>query len=216
MEKAGKHPRDLVCPARTSKKGTDMSRISPDGKVTRKPLRPPTSYLTIGDRRLPQHACDACGNEVVEPYNLCGAVQLCDDCCGEIAELWNHEHSGEWIIHREEPVKDQSDRKEYVYLASASTGEWKIGWSTDPERRVGSFDAKMPVEIEVVHFFEADEPMEAEKILHQWADSHNVKGEWFNFGREQIDAIKRITGFDRGEFYRGGDLFTEELKRILQ
>jgi len=94
----------------------------------------------------------------------------------------------------------------FVYLAKADTGHFKVGRSTDPDKRIQHFDTQMPVDVSEWHFFRADDYVEAEKHLHQICDEHaeHINGEWWDMPEYLIWWIKDIAYYEDGEFY-GGD-----------
>jgi len=193
-----------------------MSRESPDGSVKRASIHPPVGTRKIGHgdeyAEFSLYRCDACDDDILEPYAVNGRLQLCDSCCRQIAELWNHEHSGSWILHN---TSEPEPRPEYVYLAKADTGEYKIGWSTEPNRRVPGFDAKMPIEVELIHHFEAYRAVKAESTLHKWLSSRQVKGEWFDLSDRMVFWLSEITSYEDGTFYCGETDSTSKLERVL-
>jgi hypothetical protein len=192
-----------------------MPKSSPNDKVVRGSLNEPADYVRAANgSKMPKYRCEACGSLTHHPFVICERIQICDSCCKEVAELWHYEHSGSWILHSE-GREAQEPRDEFVYLAQASTGEHKIGWSTDPRRRVGSFDAKMPISIDLNYHFKCDDAREAESRLHQMASDRKVKGEWFDLTEPQVSAITMIRGYKHGDFLgpQAIESMTEYLKK---
>lgn len=78
----------------------------------------------------------------------------------------------------------------YVYLMSDGTGLYKIGYSTEPERRrlrVQYERDKPSLEILWTGFY-YDAPLE-EKRLHALYDHCREQGEWFALGDQEISDI---------------------------
>lgn len=89
----------------------------------------------------------------------------------------------------------------YVYLAYAGTGHYKIGRSSSPNKRIKIFDTIMPIEVAVIHAFEADDARGAEKELHQRYSDKRGAGEWFSLIAEDVNYISRISRYEDGSFY---------------
>jgi len=90
----------------------------------------------------------------------------------------------------------------YVYLAEAG-GYHKIGISITPPDRIKHFDTIMPIDVELVCYFEADNAAWAENILHRYFEKYRHKGEWFKFGEYAyywIEILNRIRAFRNGHF----------------
>jgi hypothetical protein len=86
----------------------------------------------------------------------------------------------------------------YIYLAYSETGHHKIGMSTDPQRRIASF--QLPVGISLVHSFLADNPREAESRLHALFTDKKTKGEWFVLSQKDVAHIQSIKEYFDGCF----------------
>ena len=100
-----------------------------------------------------------------------------------------------------EAQRKMLNRKGHVYLAEADTGHYKIGLSKRPDERIKHFDTKMPVTVEKVHSFPADDSYAAERTLHEWLDEWRGEGEWFDLSDLQVKRIKMITRFEDGDYY---------------
>jgi len=101
-----------------------------------------------------------------------------------------------------------------VYLAQ-SVGKYKIGRSKNPAERIEHFDTQMPVRVDEVHRFRADDYVAAERLLHSLLEEHKVKGEWFDLSNSQVGILTNIGCYEDGRFYRkdGVDI-TFEIQRI--
>jgi hypothetical protein len=61
----------------------------------------------------------------------------------------------------------------YIYLCSAN-GRYKIGMSNNPEERIVSLNSGSPYPIRLVYSFPADDPVTAERELHEMFRSHGA------------------------------------------
>jgi len=102
----------------------------------------------------------------------------------------------------------------FVYIAH-SVGKHKIGRSKQPENRIEHFDTQMPVEVQEIHRFEADDYHKAENLLHNFFEEDRTSGEWFDLSNSQLSAIKNIDYFESDSFYReDGTNITQEIEHI--
>ena len=68
------------------------------------------------------------------------------------------------------------------------TPRYKIGWTTDIQKRVDSLKTGCPYPIELVAWIETDEP-EIEREVHAMYADHRVHGEWFELPLSAIDFL---------------------------
>ena len=115
---------------------------------------------------------------------------------GNFARKWNDATDRKSGIR----VHSSPEKDGYVYLAYISTGHYKIGISKNPEARIKHFDTLMPVDVEIVHSFHADDARQAESMLHETYEHRHKKGEWFSLTFENVEEIKEIKAFRDGEF----------------
>lgn len=101
--------------------------------------------------------------------------------------------------------KIKTKKPGYIYLAYSETDHYKIGKSLGPEDRIAVFDTQMPVEVSMVHIFEADDMSGAEAELHNDFSYKRVKGEWFDLDEFEVELITSITGYSDGKFYHAGE-----------
>jgi hypothetical protein len=92
----------------------------------------------------------------------------------------------------------------YVYLLDTSDRYQKIGYSTDPYRRVNEFPF-WPFAVWVAHCFPVFHKR-VEAALHDWHEMMRVRGEWFELERKDIEWICSIKGVES----------VEELERLKQ
>lgn len=99
-------------------------------------------------------------------------------------------------------IHQDRDRSGYVYLAHMpATGHYKIGYSKTPAARVNHFDVQMPVKVNLVHSFPADDAHACEQWIHAWAEPWRVPNtrEWFDLPGSQVLMIKYYRGYEDGQ-----------------
>jgi len=76
----------------------------------------------------------------------------------------------------------------YVYLFSDGNGNFKIGYSNDPERRLKELLGKtiIPYDFHEVHRFKCESMVEAERRLHEKFAEKRHKGEWFTLTDDDV------------------------------
>jgi len=119
--------------------------------------------------------------------------------------------------YREQTAPSQRDKNEgYIYLAEA-VSKYKIGRSKEPADRINHFDTQMPVDVEELHRFKADDYVAAEDQLHEWAKKQRVTGEWFDLSEEAVAIIQDIAEYRDGEFIgvHNGEPVNTALNRSL-
>lgn len=104
----------------------------------------------------------------------------------------------------------------FVYLAKAA-GKYKIGRSKKPKDRIQHFDTQMPIDVEEIHRFRADDYKFAEETLHNYASNHRVEGEWFELSDEVVAIIQDIAEYRDGTFFdvHDGEEINDSLIRAL-
>jgi len=122
------------------------------------------------------------------------------------SELARRHNGGAWVNPYVEYKRKQRGKKPgYVYLAYSETDHYKIGKSIGPEDRIAVFDTQMPIEVSMLHSFEADDMSTAEAMLHRQFDDKQVKGEWFDLDPVDIEFIKSIEVYTDGQFIGADD-----------
>jgi hypothetical protein len=80
--------------------------------------------------------------------------------------------------------------KKYVYFIEAvGLGRVKIGYSSDPTRRLRELNTASPTELIIFRSMPGNEQME--KDIHARFSHHRIKHEWFNFDDEIKDYAKK-------------------------
>jgi predicted GIY-YIG superfamily endonuclease len=98
------------------------------------------------------------------------------------------------------------DRRGYVYLVRAHSGEYKIGRSKDVRARLRSLATSAPFEFELIHEIPADDCASAERALHVQFSNKKIRREWFQLGEGDVTYFCRLAEFSSGEFVkRPGD-----------
>ncbi len=80
--------------------------------------------------------------------------------------------------------------KKYVYIMK-SNEYYKIGVSSNPQKRLKELQTGNPVEIEIVNSWKVRFAMELEKKLHDLFDRERVRLEWFKLDNEDLENIKK-------------------------
>lgn len=92
----------------------------------------------------------------------------------------------------EQVIKKARNPQGYVYLIQSSTGHYKIGHTANPLKRLRTFEAKLPFEIEYVHLIATTNRFALEKELHTKFADRRVRGEWFALTSADIAYIKLL------------------------
>ena len=83
-------------------------------------------------------------------------------------------------------------QEQKLYIASSGEAI-KIGRSVDPQTRVRDLSVGNPEDIELLHEWESENPVQMEKALHKHCEQWNKSGEWFS-----NEAYYYIAGFISG------------------
>lgn len=88
---------------------------------------------------------------------------------------------------------DRETRFGWVYLISGRKGEYKIGHSTDAEKRVGQLATGSAVQLTIVHAIKTDDPAGVEAYWHRRLAAKRMRpdGEWFRLSAAEVNAFKR-------------------------
>lgn len=91
-----------------------------------------------------------------------------------------------------EPADRSDTRIGYVYLIQSPTGHYKIGHTSNPDKRIKTFESKLPFEIEFIHLICTEDRFALEKELHRKFAQQRVRGEWFKLTSADVDYIKSL------------------------
>lgn len=89
-----------------------------------------------------------------------------------------------------QPAKETEDEMGYVYLMK-SGNFYKIGKTTNVERRNYEIGIKLPEKFEIVHKIKSDDPSGIEAYWHDRFKEKRKQGEWFDLSSSDIKAFKR-------------------------
>jgi|GEM_PF-6647959 len=90
----------------------------------------------------------------------------------------------------------------YIYIYE-SGGYYKIGLTTrSPEKRAKEISRNTPFKLNLVHCFDSDDAMQAEKILHSEYGEKRLDGEWFDLEESDLEALREIKCFRVNEFVK--------------
>jgi len=78
----------------------------------------------------------------------------------------------------------------YVYLLKSGE-HYKIGRSTEIEKRIKQISISLPEPVELVHTIKTDDPSGIESYWHRRFDDQRAGGEWFKLGPAELKAFKR-------------------------
>ncbi len=94
------------------------------------------------------------------------------------------------------------DRRGYVYLLRAHSGEYKIGRSRDVRARLRGLATSAPFELELIHEIPADDCASAERALHTQFSNKKIKREWFQLDENDVIYFCHLAEFSSGEFVK--------------
>jgi hypothetical protein len=92
------------------------------------------------------------------------------------------------------------ERRGYVYLVRAHTGEYKIGRSRDVSARLRSLATSAPIAFELIHKIPADDCGLAERLLHARCSEKRIRREWFQLDHHDVIDFCQLKEFSNGEF----------------
>jgi hypothetical protein len=89
-------------------------------------------------------------------------------------------------------MRHRDSGPEFVYLIQDVdvTSYCKIGRTKNPERRLSTFEVKLPFKFEILAIIETANARGLETSLHRRYADRRVSGEWFALTPDDIDAIK--------------------------
>ncbi|MGA3283856.1 MAG: GIY-YIG nuclease family protein [Verrucomicrobiota bacterium] len=79
--------------------------------------------------------------------------------------------------------------KEYIYLTKSDFG-YKIGRTTNPDKRPLSVAGNMPIKLTVITVIEVPDSIEAERRIHGQFAEKRLRGEWFSLDEHDVGLIK--------------------------
>lgn len=95
---------------------------------------------------------------------------------------------------KEARKQQPKSRTGYVYVIRSLTAltYYKIGRSATPEKRMKTFDVKIPFEIEPVYLIQTDDMVSLESELHMRFANKRTDGEWFILDKSDLEYIASL------------------------
>jgi hypothetical protein len=81
----------------------------------------------------------------------------------------------------------------WVYVIGTPEGEYKIGWSIAPEKRIEQVTAPSHGKKELLHVIRCANAARTENILHQTFHHKRIEREWFRLTPEDVAWLKSIS-----------------------
>ena len=86
-------------------------------------------------------------------------------------------------------LKNNSNIKSIYLIHSIDNNLYKIGVSSDVQRRIRNLQTANPVKLSIVHQFETNYAHKIEKILHRRYMHLKKEGEWFELDDSCVDIF---------------------------
>lgn len=80
----------------------------------------------------------------------------------------------------------------YIYLLSSDNGKYKIGKTTDVERRLNEHLRIHPLKLNVLHVVKVREYSKCERYLLNHFSNKRLQGEWFDLTKDDISWIRSL------------------------
>jgi hypothetical protein len=124
-------------------------------------------------------------------------VAQCDNVPDGIRTLARDALSGKYVKDQKAKAALRKVTQGYIYLAKSNNGHYKIGRTTDPEKRLKQLQSEYPMlEISMEHTFSAMDFVTAEDELQQRYNEKCVGREWFALAPDDVETISSISGWD--------------------
>lgn len=86
--------------------------------------------------------------------------------------------------------------KHWVYILDSGLGIYKIGYSSNVQKRMENLQEGSPVKLTILHTIPVKSPglytRNLEKTLHELFEKERLHGEWFKFSKDQIEFILEL------------------------
>ena len=79
-----------------------------------------------------------------------------------------------------------------IYILENVENFYKIGYTKDLEQRLKQLGTGNSSDLTVIKTFDTKYDSKIEAYLKKYFKSNNIKGEWFNFSKEEIEKIETI------------------------
>lgn len=85
----------------------------------------------------------------------------------------------------------------FLYVVTAPDGTVKVGYATDPRRRLATLQstAAQRLDLYATEAIDGQNPREAERHAHHILERHRIRGEWFRVHPEIALAAIRTAAF---------------------
>jgi hypothetical protein len=107
-----------------------------------------------------------------------------------------------------------ADKMPSVYLVKSGK-HYKIGFSSDIDKRLKNLDANAPMGVKLIWRFRSKYAEYLERLLHYYLMDKHLRREWFTLTNDDVDFIKEIVPqINREEFIASvwPRIYTELLK----
>lgn len=82
-----------------------------------------------------------------------------------------------------------TDKQDHVYGIAHPHGYVKLGRSVNPQQRLQEHQTSSPYELWLLFAVPVEDADAVEKELHEWFDSKNHRGEWFDLDYSDYDDL---------------------------
>jgi len=97
-----------------------------------------------------------------------------------------------------------------IYILENIEKFYKIGYSKNPENRVKQLNTGNSTGLKLLYKIETRYDSKIEAYLKNYYKHRHIKGEWFDFSKEDIDNIKHIIKIQESVLdclYKSGNIF---------
>jgi len=110
---------------------------------------------------------------------------------------WKAEQDKMERIKKSSFKPETKNRSGVVYLLKIKDDDqYKIGVSTNFERRYNEISPKMPFELITINKIKSNDIYSLEEMLHNKFRDKRIKGEWFQLDKEDVEYIESIEDDD--------------------
>ena len=88
--------------------------------------------------------------------------------------------------------KEVHNNNSGVYLIKSELGYYKIGYSSDIDRRFKNLNSLTPAKLEIIHKINVVDYRTLESRLHMMYDKKRLSGEWFDLNNDDVKFIMSL------------------------